>query len=892
MLHKVKYHARDGNGKTRKLYTFFDDLINEETVYSSDEEFDYTFMIITSVMQTPKEYFHEPERQTELRELEPKTLQKSSHTLPTSKACKPNDSSKATCEICGLERSSKNMRRHMQLVHRTIPDGYLHQPEPNNEFTELDKSMDLDFSEDIPSHQSTSLSSDTLCDSIDTKKSICQICGRKRSAKNMRRHMLLVHKAGMDVKFQANISGELEENIENEPIIDQLPGEMGVEDPLDFSVFEAINLTNIKSETEYVPKTFDEENIGFIKEEEISPEFLLEDETSLNNSISCKILQSDVTTSHEKCPICLKTITNIRRHLINAHKLSESEIKEISLRFCSRCSVCEKLVYTRIIKKHFKDVHNITDDAEIDILHVNYWAETTIYSLRNNMKPEQYTDKSTPLHAVDMNPAAITSFQIFCPAEKRTENRKPNQIEKSSSRVTPPKAQLPALKPFQCRCPLCLKAGHHTNIKRHLKLVHKLSTWQISETLKLIDIKELPNQKPTTVRIPLKCTICDFETSTAMFMRLHNRSEHNSKTSLNAASLKKSTIEVGIKCKKCYFTTASPSEMQQHNILAHTIPISVQKPASSIQCEDPSDVEPIFSDKSIKQIDTNVPVLRPSYCLCPLCLKAGHHTNIKRHLRLVHKLNTPQIAEAIKQIDKRTLTRQDQTYIATQIESNSNHKHSSFECYICKYNCRGENSLRFHYNSEHLADENSKPPVSLIERKRRKRSCTCGLCKTEFSSRLLVLKHLINDHLDAINEMTDERFDCDICSRVLDSFAEYEIHQQRTHIYKREQTPHLCSVCGKYQQSSVALKIHINTHTNTRLYACNVCNKSFTAKTTLSEHMLVHTGEKRYVCSVDGCDAAYAQRSGLTQHKILRHLESRHQCEYCGQKFPLLRYLK
>lgn len=201
-------------------------------------------------------------------------------------------------------------------------------------------------------------------------------------------------------------------------------------------------------------------------------------------------------------------------------------------------------------------------------------------------------------------------------------------------------------------------------------------------------------------------------------------------------------------------------------------------------------------------------------------------------------------------------------------------------------------SLRLHYNSEHLSDANFKPPVSLIERQRRQRNCTCALCNTEFSSRILVLTHLTKDHSDTINEMIDERFDCDICSRVLDSFAEYELHQHSAHMFKREQTPHLCNICGKYQQSTLALKMHLNTHNNTRHHSCNICNKRFTAKTTLSEHMLVHTGEKRYVCLSDGCDAAFAQRSGLTQHKILRHMENRHQCEFCGQKFPLLRYLK
>lgn len=861
--------------------------MNEETVYSSDEDFDYTFMVITSVMQTPKDCFREPEPLNELPDPE------SMESLPKPHTKNQFDLLKTKCEICFLERSTKNMRRHMLLVHNIIPEEYLNEMEPMNELTELE-SVDLDLSENIPLVRSISPSVSDICEPVDPTKAICQICGREKSAKNMRRHMQLVHKTEIEAEFRANIKSRLVRKIEIEPIIDQLPGDMVLDDPLDFSVPNEDDSTNIKTEVESnfvsVPQIFDEESNVCIKEEPFAAELLLEDDISLENSISFKIHQSDLKASHEKCPICLNTsnITNIRRHLIYAHKLSESEIKEISLHFCSRCLVCQKLMYTRIIKKHFFEVHNITDDAEIDRLNVNYWAKTSVSKLRQN-KTTKHTRRT--LHPVDMNPEPITSFEVFYPTKQSTTTQKPKANKKVSSEIPPLKAELPPLKPFQCRCPLCFKAGHHTNIKRHLKLVHKLSKYQISETLKLINTNELPNRKPTTVRMPLKCTICAFETSTTMFMRLHNKSKHNSMELVNFKVNKsnKSESVVEIKCKVCYFTTTSPSEMQQHNILAHTTPISLHEPQSSFT--DTFKIEQIFSEESVIQseINSSVPNLKPSYFRCPICLKEGHQTNIKRHLRLVHKLTKLQIIEVIKLIDKRSLTR-----LVNPAAGSLKHKqkHSSFECYICKHQCRGENSLRQHYNAEHLSGKDSKTPVSLIERERRKRNCTCAFCKTEFSSRLLVLTHLTDDHSGAINEMIDERFDCDVCSRVLDSFSEYELHQHRVHIYKREQTPHLCNICGKYQQSNLALKMHLNTHTNTRQHVCNVCNKTFTAKTTLSEHMLVHTGEKRYICSLDGCNAAYAQRSGLTQHKILRHLENRHQCEFCGQKFPLLRYLK
>lgn len=51
-------------------------------------------------------------------------------------------------------------------------------------------------------------------------------------------------------------------------------------------------------------------------------------------------------------------------------------------------------------------------------------------------------------------------------------------------------------------------------------------------------------------------------------------------------------------------------------------------------------------------------------------------------------------------------------------------------------------------------------------------------------------------------------------------------------------------------------------------YMCPHCD--FTAKaknpSTMFYHMLDHTGEKPHVCTEPGCDKAFKQKSGLTQH--------------------------
>lgn len=51
----MQCHSWETNEKPANLFTFIEDLIKVETKYLSDEDFDYTFIVKTSVTQTAKQ---------------------------------------------------------------------------------------------------------------------------------------------------------------------------------------------------------------------------------------------------------------------------------------------------------------------------------------------------------------------------------------------------------------------------------------------------------------------------------------------------------------------------------------------------------------------------------------------------------------------------------------------------------------------------------------------------------------------------------------------------------------------------------------------------------------------------------------------------------------------
>lgn len=287
--------------------------------------------------------------------------------------------------------------------------------------------------------------------------------------------------------------------------------------------------------------------------------------------------------------------------------------------------------------------------------------------------------------------------------------------------------------------------------------------------------------------------------------------------------------------------------------------------------------------RSADNITTEATTLKRFERQCTLCKKTIRQKNVKRHLQISHGLKEFELRINLNLISQRS-----PTSLVTS------------KCRICEYIGTAV-GLRLHYKEKHwdecsadsLAQLNeiSENAVLLIHR-HGNQGYTCTLCLKEFKTRSIIVDHLLRDHSHTIAQLNDVFFECDLCPRLFSSFENFEVHQKNNHVFKQNKQ-FLCHYCGKSKQSKRALEYHIASHINLRQFTCDICQKGFNEKSVLSAHMSTHSKQRPYVCNIQGCRAAYSQKFKLYEHNIVRHsTEKRYQCDICGKKFKLQRYLK
>lgn len=95
----------------------------------------------------------------------------------------------------------------------------------------------------------------------------------------------------------------------------------------------------------------------------------------------------------------------------------------------------------------------------------------------------------------------------------------------------------------------------------------------------------------------------------------------------------------------------------------------------------------------------------------------------------------------------------------------------------------------------------------------------------------------------------------------------------------------LCTICGKFLSTSVALSTHLLIHSNVRPFTCNVCNATFRQYNTLYIHKTIHTNERKYRCKE--CSKMFRQNAHLKTH-LKTHgigIDRWHACTICEKKF-------
>lgn len=710
-MHRIQCHSWNSNGKAANVETFLADLIKAETKHSSDEDFNYTFVITTSFTQIAKE-----------------------------------------CIV---------------------------KAEP---FTEIPPDENMELSDPISLQPENNLLSQ--CEDFDPNRTICPVCGKVKSSKNMRRHMKVIHKVDIDPEFQASLKArmkvrKLQISNDEEPF-DQFAGSRITNDPL--------NAANFVSS---------QENHTNVELDEISrSDLITPQKTNTNpelNSLKChlcnKVLKSSLARhmrtvhtrkkvsdlvppvgvlkpTHDRCPICERFITanNLSRHFSLVHSKTKSEIKEMRLNIRYTCLICKALVPKRYIKKHFIEAHNIYDDIEV----------------KQGVGGTETTDQRND----DVKSETVLIESVHPPSEP------PEPGE--TSEIDNPMDQ------FYAQCTLCSKTILRISLKRHFQSKHNLDETQILKHLLLI-----ANQKGHAPSFLSKCTICNFS-GTLQGLNVHYTKEHSTEMDL-------------------------PQQIRQYE------------------------------------------------SQCPLCKRIMNRNNLKRHLHQKHALNGSELLLNLK------LSKQNRPETKLTIS----------ECSLCGYKSSTDALQRLHYKRNHSMEHSTNadnPAVALIHHQVRS-GYTCTLCLKVFTTRPIIMEHFRDTHSKDIIELSEDRFDCDLCSQEFTSFDDFDKHQHE-HIFKSSNGQFLCNYCGQYKQSKAALESHIGGHLNLRNFSCDICHKRFNEKRQIMSHMISHTNEKPFICTAEGCTAAFPRLAKLREHLLLHTTDKRYDCEICGKKFMLKRYLR
>ncbi|XP_011497409.1 PREDICTED: zinc finger protein 2-like [Ceratosolen solmsi marchali] len=157
----------------------------------------------------------------------------------------------------------------------------------------------------------------------------------------------------------------------------------------------------------------------------------------------------------------------------------------------------------------------------------------------------------------------------------------------------------------------------------------------------------------------------------------------------------------------------------------------------------------------------------------------------------------------------------------------------------------------------------------------------------------------------------NNRFKCEICSRLFSQKAKLVAHQ----LSHTKQKPFECVHCGKTYSSKSKLAAHGRLHTQTNIHQCNICQKIFSYPSYLSDHMKTHnpkaekkasfqcvqcnkqfffaksykrhmkfhTGKGLFHCDI--CDKLFSQKYSLKVHMQSHDSTRCHKCELCDKSF-------
>ncbi|XP_063392937.1 zinc finger protein ZFP2 isoform X1 [Cydia fagiglandana] len=193
-------------------------------------------------------------------------------------------------------------------------------------------------------------------------------------------------------------------------------------------------------------------------------------------------------------------------------------------------------------------------------------------------------------------------------------------------------------------------------------------------------------------------------------------------------------------------------------------------------------------------------------------------------------------------------------------------------CDICGIQFVDEIILRMHRCLIHNIDDNSNHSISRYQ---------CHLCPKNFKMRGSLMVHLRVAHYgfqsDTSNAQTDS------ANEIGSGNQHFPANDKPSNYERNDNKQWQCDVCRKCFTTKYFLKKHKRLHTGETPYACSQCNKTFTFQQSYHKHLLYHNDEKPHTCGY--CGRAFKELSTLHNHQRIHTGEKPFSCETCGKCF-------
>ena len=215
---------------------------------------------------------------------------------------------------------------------------------------------------------------------------------------------------------------------------------------------------------------------------------------------------------------------------------------------------------------------------------------------------------------------------------------------------------------------------------------------------------------------------------------------------------------------------------------------------------------------------------------------------------------------------------------ATSVTTTTSSQGDSRTCDICQKVFRYPCEVREHKLSNHSLDKHY----------------VCTFCGTSYANASNLYFHIRRSHRNI-------EFKCDVCYKEFKSEnglkyhreSHKKEHQGAASCGKSKDIPMFCcGICGMQFHTMGLLRIHIDEHQGTGLYAkkkvdkpkgyiCHLCSQNIPTKKLLLRHMTEHSGKKPFKC--DKCNALFSYNTTLTAHKKKHSEDNICKCDVCGK---------